>query len=481
MQSLRHLKTIFFKFISAEKRNVAYNFFTLMTVYYVISLVILFKLPFLPGLIPLLFLPTLFFGTRSTMKEAILAEIFFLIVFYSYVFGMKGSGLAFRDWTFVLVGTIFALASMHIINRFSYQLRNKQKELSNSMTELAASYRNLEANQTKLVALTTITRKLLRVQEREKVIPLLINLLQRYIFYEHIAYFSLKDGEVKLANKLGYLNFKEDTLVDLIAYYHQNYSDSEVETISAQEICVELMNQSEIDSGKFIFLPVKAGGELEGYLLSYHLNSWIQPEDEDVMRILGDQLDLILSKLDLLTDTRQLAITDSGTKLYNQRYFYDKLATIFEHSKKYKKPMTVAIFDIDNFKELNDKYGHLFGDLVLEEIANMMLDNVRGIDVLARYGGDEFVLILPETGRKKGLDIAKRIVEKVDAYQFFTNSGEEVTTSLSGGVAAYPEDEIDDPVQLVELADSSLYISKQAGKNTVVCDQLKCRQRDKLN
>ncbi len=168
----------------------------------------------------------------------------------------------------------------------------------------------------------------------------------------------------------------------------------------------------------------------------------------------------------------KLSITDGLTKLTNRRHFNDMLRLEFSRAVRYGGTLGCILLDIDHFKKVNDVYGHLTGDRILQDIAKLIQDNIRRIDLPARYGGEEFVLLLPETsGEGLGI-VAEKLRSAIASHDFrdYTdpeNPGpEQVTISLGG--ANFPESKVTKPEDLVEKADQAMYEAKRSGRNRVV-------------
>jgi len=126
----------------------------------------------------------------------------------------------------------------------------------------------------------------------------------------------------------------------------------------------------------------------------------------------------------------------------------------------------MLIVDLDNFKDVNDQRGHLAGDAVLRQTAELLRHEARAVDVVARFGGDEFVLVLPETTREGGVAFAERVRRRIAAHNF-AESGEPLYVTASIGVGAFPEPEVDSAEALIAQADSSMYSAKGGGRNQV--------------
>ena len=178
----------------------------------------------------------------------------------------------------------------------------------------------------------------------------------------------------------------------------------------------------------------------------------------------GAELHIRIQKALYHTHTRRLASIDGLTELYNHRTFQERLAQEVGRAQRYRRPLSLLILDVDDFKRYNDLYGHLQGDRVLRDLARLLREASRVSDIVARYGGEEFAIILPETDRVNARKIGHRIREHVERYPF---PGEERLPSgaltISVGVATYSQAGTKDT--LLQSADAALYRAKHAGRN----------------
>ncbi len=168
----------------------------------------------------------------------------------------------------------------------------------------------------------------------------------------------------------------------------------------------------------------------------------------------------------LFEEMERLAQVDGLTTLYKRWYFMEKIASELTRSSRYGKNFSVAMLDIDNFKQFNDIYGHLIGDQVLHRVAGIVKAKIAPLDTAARYGGEEFIILMPNTSRQKAASRAEAIrggIEKQSSLQ-----GVEKGITVSIGVATYPDDG-EDPKFIIHKADTALYKAKAAGKNQVIC------------
>jgi len=164
-------------------------------------------------------------------------------------------------------------------------------------------------------------------------------------------------------------------------------------------------------------------------------------------------------------DLRHLAITDQLTTLFNHSFFYIRLEEEFERAVRYDSPLSLILMDVDDFKRINDCYGHRIGDMVLKETAAVIKSSVRKIDVVARYGGEEIAVLLPQTSLGGAVGEAERIRINIENMGYGENLNEVITVSI--GVATYAFDSTKRPEDLVNLADKALYDAKNSGKNCV--------------
>ena len=172
-------------------------------------------------------------------------------------------------------------------------------------------------------------------------------------------------------------------------------------------------------------------------------------------------------EIKILRRTQESAIYDELTRLYNYRYFKDRIVSEVRRAARYEHPLTLVMMDADDFKAFNDTRGHLAGNMALRRLASVLRKSVREVDVAARYGGEEFAILLPNTPKLAALKIAEKLrqaVEKAGIGREADGTGKPLTVSL--GVAALPGD-ASTAEELVERADSALYIAKSIGKNCV--------------
>ena len=166
----------------------------------------------------------------------------------------------------------------------------------------------------------------------------------------------------------------------------------------------------------------------------------------------------------------ELATIDDLTQLYNRRYFFERFNQEMERAKRYQRPLSCLILDIDHFKHVNDTYGHLSGDQVLIDIAQILRNNCRQSDLAGRYGGEELIILLPETDSPGAMIIAERIREMIEQHQTVDDRGEIIRVTVSMGVVSLtgPElEKMDKNERIVQYADDALLRAKKDGRNRI--------------
>ncbi len=211
-------------------------------------------------------------------------------------------------------------------------------------------------------------------------------------------------------------------------------------------------------------VPLVAKGEVIGVIniTNKKDGKLFNQKDLEFMTSLANQAAIAIDNAKLY----ELATKDGMTKLYIYRHFCTLLENEIRRCKRYKRDMSLVMLDIDNFKNINDTYGHLTGDTILKMLASTLQNSIRTIDIAARYGGEEFIVILPETNKDDAVVIAERIRKNISEISVKVGDGQMLSPTVSVGIAQYIVDGADGK-ELINSADTALYHSKRNGKNTV--------------
>ena len=212
--------------------------------------------------------------------------------------------------------------------------------------------------------------------------------------------------------------------------------------------------------------PIVNQGVLLGFInLDAATPHFFEEKHMHRLQAFADQAAIAIRNAQLFEEKENLSIKDDLTGLYNHRYFYECAEREMQRSLRYHKDFSLIMMDIDHFKKVNDRYGHQAGDELLQNVANNCLSSLRKSDILCRFGGDEFITLLPETNKNDALKIARRIRE-VAASSIFHVKQDKFNITLSLGVAA-KDDACSSVDALVSAADEALYKAKKAGRNCV--------------
>ena len=191
----------------------------------------------------------------------------------------------------------------------------------------------------------------------------------------------------------------------------------------------------------------------------------LKEEDFEKFSIVIGQFALEMRKVKLYQIVEKLSTIDGLTNLLLRRHFMEALKKELQRAKLHNLKLASLMIDIDHFKKINDKYGHLAGDKVLVKIAQIIKDSARRIDLISRYGGEEFAIALPETDKEGTRVVAERIKSQIEE-ETFQLDGEKVNATVSIGISFFPDD-TEDLMELIDLSDKALYEAKKAGRNKI--------------
>jgi diguanylate cyclase (GGDEF)-like protein len=210
--------------------------------------------------------------------------------------------------------------------------------------------------------------------------------------------------------------------------------------------------------------PMRLRGQVIGMISaqSYQPGSYTE-EDQALLEMLAAYAAIALDNASLFQNIQQLAITDSLTGLFNRRHLFELGNREFLRARRFSRPLSALMLDIDHFKRINDRYGHAVGDNVLLRLAQIIRNITREIDIAGRYGGEEFILVLPETDIAGATEIANRLLDQI-RLAFQTGSLPSITVSI--GVATLQATTMDFGY-LVHTADLAMYAAKNAGRNRI--------------
>lgn len=290
------------------------------------------------------------------------------------------------------------------------------------------------------------TKTILIVDDSTSNLDILIELLHDY---DVIDTTNGKDA-IEIANK---------EKIDLILL------DIMMPNMDGYEVCEKLKSNEKTKNIPIIFITGKS--DEESIEKAYKLGGSDYVTKPFLPLELKAKIKKELKIQDMMNELKLLALTDPMTKLYNRRYFNNISKHFFALAKREKQNLSIIMLDIDKFKNINDTYGHQVGDEVILSLANILIQNQRKSDIACRYGGEEFVMLLPNTPKQKAKFLAENIRKKINSNSIKLGSAKELKFSVSIGVSEvdfYNETDIE---QALKRADDALYKAKEGGRNRV--------------
>jgi diguanylate cyclase (GGDEF)-like protein/PAS domain S-box-containing protein len=303
-------------------------------------------------------------------------------------------------------------------------------------------------------------------RQLKKVIPIDLFYLALYEPTKKVlSYFMYKENGERIDIEPFFL-FQKQSLTRFVMEKQQTVYIPDFEAKDSVLKEDEVIKVAGFENRTVLGIPLILRGEVMG-VLSMQAGK-PNTYDHDQIRLLetiAQQTSIAMDNAKLFEKMQTMAITDSLTGLYNRRYFYMILENEIERAKRYQISLSLIMLDIDHFKRVNDQLGHLAGDEVLASFAEVCKNQLRQVDVMFRYGGEEFMILLPESNKEDAMNAAERIRSAITETVFETKKGNvSITTSI--GVSEYGEDH-PGPNEFVESADKAMYASKDAGRNCV--------------
>jgi diguanylate cyclase (GGDEF)-like protein len=344
--------------------------------------------------------------------------------------------------------------------------------------ENARLYSIQERRGAQLEAINAIARQATASLEMKQLLENVCTEVLRAFPVDHVVLLLQDEGRLVIGAQCGRLtpNYPEGSVLP------------EVEGLCARALSTQKpVVENDIHSALHGYLPgfhetrseialplISAGTPLGVLTLESAAPGAFQPGDVQALESVADIVATALKSVHYVEQVKQMAYRDGLTGIHNRRYFEQRILEELERTQRYESSMAVVMLDIDHFKNLNDEFGHLLGDEVLRQVSQAFTQQLRKVDVLCRYGGEEFAVILPETTGENAFGVAEKLRRAIAAWVF---PGVPRPVTVSAGIAEYPHQGTTRD-QLVRAADEALYAAKQAGRNRVVAASTVARAAD---
>jgi diguanylate cyclase (GGDEF)-like protein len=321
-----------------------------------------------------------------------------------------------------------------------------------------------------LVNLYQVSQTIASCLEQDKLYSLVTDSLAKEVGVGRAIGFFLEDGQFKLRELKG---FNEEAGSQLGEWLMSNYAPVIEEPGNFMQLTNFLAESPPAlhlldDMQEALVLLVRSHLLVQGVVIVFNEPGLRIPETINYKNLtfLLDQSSLAFENAARYATARNLLNIDELTGLFNYRYLEVAMDREVKRAERYGTNLSVIFLDIDQFKEINDTNGHLIGSKVLKEVGKLLKATVREIDTVIRYGGDEYTILLVETGLEIAAGVAERIRRSIERHRFVASEGLDIRLTASLGYACYPED-TKSKAELIELADQAMYRGKASGKNVV--------------
>ncbi len=417
---------------------------------------------------PVVALASIFYSGWRSLVGALWYGFCYLLAIYNTEFWTDGWQIGFFRLAAILSAGL-------VTNAVAHFMRSSEKKLLKTLDTLNERTWELESSQLQLSNIYETTRALSGILDMDQLLEEVLIVSQRI--------FRFQKCQIFLSNITGDCLYLYATLENGNRHIFEDpiphgRDISGLMEMQDQSSMIRQLNRKNRDSGSNqVDIPLLSRGKVLG-IMQIRTETGKTPSGRDrrLLMIFAGSAAVAIDNSLLHKKTEELTIIDALTELYNYRYFRAKLTDELRRADRYRQKLSILMLDLDHFKEVNDRYGHQTGNLILREVSNIIEQCVRDIDVVARYGGEEFVVILPQTHEEDAAIIAERIRETVEKNHFPNSNGQrEIRITVSLGIATYPEG-IHNLDQLLEKVDRALYQAKADGRNRV-CRAEKTRRR----
>ncbi|MDP8216996.1 MAG: GGDEF domain-containing protein [Candidatus Kaelpia imicola] len=422
----------------------------------------------------LLILVIIFVIKRDVRFKIIFAVISFFLVLYL----KKLDIMTYLPWLVLyLMLSLIDFINRGIIKEEFQSLSSEHKNMElqftkseDKLSEMDGVNKQLQSDVTKITGFFEISKELTKVMYLQQLPPVITSIVKGSFdinFLALLIFEGEKSYSIFIYPKRNSCELKENINYKDILDSEKILTEEEPGFYDGEDLnpLFTKLGQSNLGN-KMYLIPIILEGKIKGILVFEDL-----AEDKiDLAHTLSGFLSLTLRKLKLYNKVQELAITDELTQVFVRKHFQDVCREELDRIKEKKGDACFLMLDLDRFKNCNDTFGHLVGDVVLKETAKIVQQNVREIDIVGRYGGEEFCIFLPDTSLDNGMEVSERIRKAVERYTFHAYD-EVLNITVSIGLSSLAED-AKSYIGLVEKADMALYYAKRKGRNKAIAYSL---------
>lgn len=318
--------------------------------------------------------------------------------------------------------------------------------------------------------LQQLTQALTASLDAQQISEELLENLRAMVAFRKAVLFIEQGVDIKVAGVKGFTEAERNALTQLPASFSRFFAEvrhaRKPRVFSPDADQLKILREGMSDDSRFLAIPAFSRADEFALLIIGRDAPAFSQQEQDIVSAFLTQALVALDNARLFDELQNLTTTDTLTQVNNRRYFFELAELEFNRGKRYERDVALILLDADHFKEVNDTYGRDIGDRMLKIIAKTCRNNLRHFDIIGRYGGEDFVILLPETPLNVAADVADRLRKSIEDLHLETHRGElRVTVSVGVAVA---DSQVRDLPSLINKADMALYEAKRAGRNRVV-------------
>ncbi len=364
-----------------------------------------------------------------------------------------------RTWWAYALYVLVALSALTAALRFHFLRLAEKHQLENEQHKRRWAE-----------TLQQLTQALASSLDGREVAEELLENLRAMVGFRKAVLFVEQGVDVHVAGAKGMRDEQARSLDSLPAAHSRFFAEvrhgRKPRIFTRQDIDVPVLQDDMARTAQFLAVPAYSRADEFALLVIGRDAPPFSEQERDIVSAFLTQAMVAIDNARLFAEVQNLATTDTLTQVHNRRYFFELAELEFARSRRYERDVALILLDADNFRQINDGFGREIGDRVLKIIANCCRNGLRHFDIIGRYGGEDFIIMLPETPMNVAADVADRLRKSIESVHVDTHKGE-VAVTVSVGVAVATENTPDLP-SLINRADMALYEAKRAGRNKVV-------------